>query len=419
MENKSRNMITPDITSHISHGSIRLVAGKVTYFDDAYSRLFGFSSVTELMAFTQSPLELITNGYEKKITDISLAVAQERAWDPTNGEVIFTTNRFGRTIALFVLIQCCEESVDKAINVLAFDISKKVSPHQLINKPKYESLINKSSQGVVIHRFFKPLLINQAWANMMKIEDRQKFMESGNILDFIPESLQSRALERYEGIVRGDVLGESHIIENIRSDGERRFFNVYDHAIYWEGEPALEVVIVDVTEDVYAQRELAFQAKHDALTGLFNRTATYQWLDSHYTHADSMVCILIDVDNFKVVNDSYGHQMGDKVLKALAKVFLAQVPDRGTVARWGGEEFILFIPNASPEEAMLVAEEIRLECEALVHCSGEYRWNTTLSIGISRTEELSSVAINKLLRQADKNMYQAKVTGKNRSIYKA
>ncbi|MFQ3175556.1 MAG: hypothetical protein ACJAYB_001198 [Psychromonas sp.] len=80
-------------------------------------------------------------------------------------------------------------------------------------------------------------------------------------------------IDRCNKVIAGETIGESHIIENIRFDGERRFLNIHDHAIHWQGEPAVEVVIIDVTDKLMAEKQLAYEGFHDSLTDLYNREA--------------------------------------------------------------------------------------------------------------------------------------------------
>ncbi|MDB1124499.1 GGDEF domain-containing protein [Vibrio sp. kj40-1] len=283
-----------------------------------------------------------------------------------------------------------------------------------MNRPKYESLVRNSVQGVIIHRFFKPLLVNPVWAEMMGVESIDDFLDSGSVLDVIPKEYHVDALDRCEKVLRGEAIGESHIIENIRLDGEKRFFNIYDHAINWEGEPALEVVVVDVTDKVVAQKELAYRADHDSLTNLLNRDALYKWIKEHCHDVKSMGCILFDIDNFKNVNDNYGHQVGDSVLKNLSSIIHKQVDDHGVVGRWGGEEFIIFLTESTEKFSYELAEKIRLACEKSTLSSQFGDIKNTLSIGVSFTDNFSSTMPKDLIRIADEKMYISKKSGKNK-----
>ncbi|WED27487.1 diguanylate cyclase [Vibrio sp. DW001] len=407
-------MDVPDISHGLTFGSAIVLQNKVVHVDEAFASLFGFTSLVDLKSFISTPLHLISHDFHQKVLSKSMSTSfASDSMDP-NGEIFFTANRFGKTIAVFSLMQKTTWNKKSALEILLFDISSKVSPHQLINRPKYESLIKNSVQGVVIHRFFKPLLINQAWADLMGVDSKDDFLENGSVLDVIPKIHHAGALDRCEKVLRGEAVGESHIIENIRLDGTKRFFNIYDHAINWEGEPALEVVAVDVTDKVVAQQELAYRADHDSLTDLLNRDALYKWIKEHCLDVKSMSCILFDIDNFKNVNDSYGHEVGDSVLRHLSSIIKKQVGDDGVVGRWGGEEFIIFLAESSQEVSYELAEKIRSSCESSILNSQYGDIKNTLSIGVSFTDDFSNTMPKDLIRIADERMYISKQSGKNR-----
>jgi diguanylate cyclase (GGDEF)-like protein len=406
-------MTSSDINSGLACGSILVVKNRVVKVDEAFASLFGFISLIDMGNFVSSPLELISDTFHNKIMSISGSGTFDTDEVSPSGEILFSSNRFGKTIALFVLLQKSTWRGSTALEILLFDISSKVSPHQLINRHRYESLVKNSVQGIVIHRYFKPLLFNQVWADFMAVTDNADFLENGSVLDIIPKEYHVDALDRCEKVLRGEAVGESHIIDNVRLDGQRRYFNIYDHAINWEGEPALEVVVVDVTDKVVAQKELAYRADHDSLTDLYNRDALYRWIKEHCQDVKSMGCLLIDIDNFKKVNDNYGHQVGDSVLKSLSSIIKNTVGEQGVVGRWGGEEFIVFATEISKQASYQLAENIRSTCENSVLSSQFGDIKNTLSIGVSYTDSFASTLPKDLIRQADEQMYLSKVSGKN------
>jgi diguanylate cyclase (GGDEF)-like protein/PAS domain S-box-containing protein len=164
------------------------------------------------------------------------------------------------------------------------------------------------------------------------------------------------------------------------------------------------------------QSELRAQAIRDPLTNLFNRRYLDETLERELARAAREhypVCvIMMDLDHFKVVNDTYGHEAGDQVLKALART-LSVGNRRGDFAcRFGGEEFVVVMPNIAVEVAYQRAEELRTALNALQIQYGKFSLSTTISIGIacypSHGEGRESV-----LRAADRAMYAAKNAGRN------
>jgi diguanylate cyclase (GGDEF)-like protein/PAS domain S-box-containing protein len=164
------------------------------------------------------------------------------------------------------------------------------------------------------------------------------------------------------------------------------------------------------------QSELRAQAIRDPLTNLFNRRYLDETLDRELARAAREhypVCvIMLDIDHFKKVNDTYGHEAGDHVLKALADTLVSRNRRGDFACRFGGEEFVVVMPNIAVEVAYQRAEELRKSLNSLQIPYGQVWLNTTISIGIacypSNGEERES-----LLRAADRALYAAKRAGRN------
>ncbi|WP_198552521.1 sensor domain-containing diguanylate cyclase [Psychromonas sp. MB-3u-54] len=394
------------------YGQIIIANNVVVSVNQQFVNILGFSSLDEMYAVQPDPLAFIAADYSDEVLIKSEHLNSGSF--KTHGNVIYCTNKQGQKIAVFVLAQKINWEEQPALELQIFDISLKVSPLQLMNQPKYESLVEHSDQGVIIHRDFKPLLVNQVWIELMAAKSAQHVMENLNILDIIPTEFHAQAIDRYNKVIAGEAIGESHIIENIRFDGERRFLNIYDHAIHWQGEPAVEVVIVDVTDKVMAEKQLAYKAFHDSLTDLYNREAIYKWIREDCSEVNTMSCMLIDLDNFKRVNDTYGHSEGDGFLKRFAELFKEAIADHGVIGRWGGEEFIVFVPDRDKNTALALAEKIRLACAQTPLLMQGKEIITTVSIGVSYTDSFTQIQPKDIIRQADEKMYLSKSSGKNR-----
>jgi diguanylate cyclase (GGDEF)-like protein/PAS domain S-box-containing protein len=158
-------------------------------------------------------------------------------------------------------------------------------------------------------------------------------------------------------------------------------------------------------------------ATTDGLTGLSNRRTFDGFLRREYVAHDVISVLLLDIDNFKGYNDSYGHQAGDECLKAVAKVIAdATVNTSGMSARYGGEEFIIVLPDVSPADAMRVAESVRLTVRALgIPNSASSRGYVTVSVGVC-TKTTATLDETMLVGDADLALYEAKRHGRNRSL---
>ena len=164
----------------------------------------------------------------------------------------------------------------------------------------------------------------------------------------------------------------------------------------------------------FLNEKLAHMAAYDGLTNLCNRTEIQRRIgrQAEKLETECFSLIMLDIDNFKRVNDLYGHQTGDEVILALSDILRRDAARRveGTSAgRWGGEEFMILLPGASKEEAVSVAESIRKDFEK---CTFVGIPNQTVSLGVA--EAGSKEAIDALLTRVDAALYDAKAAGKNR-----
>jgi diguanylate cyclase (GGDEF)-like protein len=153
----------------------------------------------------------------------------------------------------------------------------------------------------------------------------------------------------------------------------------------------------------------------DSLTGLFNHTAITQFLDRAVVAAcrqDQTVCFaMIDVDHFKLVNDTYGHPVGDQVLLALARVLQQRLRQTDLVGRYGGEEFAVILHDVTLEKAEQIMQQLREDFSKVLFHAGDVDFSCTFSCGVAAFPQLESMET--LREAADKAMYQAKHSGRN------
>lgn len=155
----------------------------------------------------------------------------------------------------------------------------------------------------------------------------------------------------------------------------------------------------------------------DALTGLFNSRHFYRYLDLEISrtkrYGSSFSLMLFDIDYFKKLNDSFGHQAGDEVLQELARIFKSISRETDVVVRYGGEEFVIILPNTSEEEAITLAGRILQSVqETVITINGTENVRITVSGGVASFPQNASTAKG-LLNAADSAMYAAKTAGRN------
>jgi diguanylate cyclase (GGDEF)-like protein len=163
-------------------------------------------------------------------------------------------------------------------------------------------------------------------------------------------------------------------------------------------------------------RRLDYLSRKDELTGLSNRRDMFENLRNELGRLErsgkNFSVLIADIDNFKLVNDTHGHECGDHCLKEIAKVLTENTQKRDSVARWGGEEFLIFLPETSGQHAKTTAERLRVAIQNQVITCEENSLSVTASIGVA--EYQPGQTLNALINQADKQLYLAKNKGRNR-----
>ncbi len=164
-------------------------------------------------------------------------------------------------------------------------------------------------------------------------------------------------------------------------------------------------------------KKLKEKANTDPLTGLNNRGSAMEYLAEFVKKADDSICsvCICDIDHFKRVNDTYGHDIGDLVLKSVAKVLMTTVGDDGFVARWGGEEFFIAFPDLNGDDAMGILYNVQSELRKTVVMSGDQKIKVTLTYGLAEYDKNQGLDQN--IKEADNKLYMGKEQGRDRVVY--
>lgn len=184
--------------------------------------------------------------------------------------------------------------------------------------------------------------------------------------------------------------------------------------------PVVSETISLAIANIRLKELLHYQAIRDPLTGLLNRRFLDEYVTKQIAQAKhsktSIVFIMIDVDNFKRLNDSYGHDIGDHVLSLLGKLFTSLVREGDLACRYGGEEFLLVLPHCTLDNAREIAETIRGEASKMKVTVKNNLINITISLGVSGYPK-NGASLHELIETADKALYIAKNQGKNKVVF--
>ena len=199
------------------------------------------------------------------------------------------------------------------------------------------------------------------------------------------------------------------------SKGRRLWASLSGQRLRIAGEDTLLAAIVDVTARRQAREDLLQQATHDPLTGVFNRRQLEDVLRKEVVraerHARPLSVAMMDADHFKAINDTYGHQTGDEVLRAISDRCRKSLRSHDVFGRYGGEEFVIVFPETNLEEAGAVAERLRVAVAENPIQVGDNALGVTVSIGLAAYAPGQDV--DKLFQRADSALYTAKQDGRN------
>ena len=198
----------------------------------------------------------------------------------------------------------------------------------------------------------------------------------------------------------------------------------YDYILKPVKKDELNVRVVNLVKIREIRDTLRVVSTTDELTGLHNRRYMQERLEGEMSRArrygTKLSCVLFDIDFFKVVNDIYGYEWGDILLKRMAEMLKALIRKEDILTRYGDEEFVVVLPNTSEENAFLFAERFRRDIEKMefIPAGEEERHQITISGGISSYPFLENVeeTANTLIRYAEHALYNAKKRGKNKIV---
>jgi diguanylate cyclase (GGDEF)-like protein/PAS domain S-box-containing protein len=245
-----------------------------------------------------------------------------------------------------------------------------------------------------------------------------------SVLDNVVEEDRDELIDRLRGLTLGLFDSVRHQFRFRNASGEHRWGEVQARRVVGADREMLGAagIIVDISDRLAlaamaedgrqrAERDAEaalLLAATDELTGVASRRAFLAVLDQHFAQGESVAIALFDIDHFKLVNDRYGHGVGDEVLQRIAALAETSVRDRDVIGRLGGEEFGVLMPGTTLDHAAAIGERLRMACAEAFHPPGIL---VTVSIGVAVASRGDGAAA--LLRDADAALYRAKFDGRN------
>lgn len=308
------------------------------------------------------------------------------------------------------IIQTCVEITEK-----------KMLERKLIKSMKrFEAVVQSAYDGIItIDANQNIKLFNQAAEQIFGYSPDEMLGEP--LTRLMPQRYRKNHGNYVEGfkesIVDSRSMQTRAPVQGLRKDGSEFPIEVTISKINFDNKTELTAVIRDISEKNKLMEELLLASQEDFLTGLYNRRKLTELMNQEIKRfkrfGRSFSLILADIDHFKVINDQFGHDCGDDVIKEFAQLMKQSLRDTDAIGRWGGEEFLILLPEAEIDHACRVAEKLRQSAEQLVTQYEDAEIKFTISAGVV---EYSDSAVDRagIIKQVDQLMYRAKNDGRNR-----
>lgn len=291
------------------------------------------------------------------------------------------------------------------------------------SRQRFEAVVQTAYDGVISIDGTQTIkLMNESARYIFGVGDENVI--GTNLSRFLPQRFRAKHPE-YLASFKGSSVDarpmESRTpVRGLRKDGTEFPLEVTISKIRVGNDIEMTAVIRDISERMRLIDELSRAATHDALTGIFNRrladTALRNEISRCQRFGHAMSVALFDLDHFKQINDTRGHTCGDQVLKAITAAVSETLRDIDVFCRWGGEEFLVILPETTLEDATVWAERARALIAGMNHtgCDGK-PVSVTASFGLATFNKQNADPV-KLVASADAALYRAKESGRNRVL---
>ena len=278
-----------------------------------------------------------------------------------------------------------------------------------IEKDLFQQFIEKVPIGILVQCDGKVVFINKTLKEMLGITS----LHSLQLRDIIPPESRKELLQIYRTILKNHSDKRELRIKTL--SGKILWVEVITEEINLDGKRCSISGLIDITDKKNLERQLRKLATIDRLTGIYNRYAFEKFLEEEISRAErygtDFALIMFDIDNFKKINDTYGHQTGDMILRKITRLVKENIRKSDIFGRWGGEEFMIILPVKSIEEAFKVAEKLRKKIEE--HKFPKVK-KVTISAGVTMYRK--SDTLKSIIRRVDTALYMAKKSGKNKVV---
>ena len=406
-----RNELLKNIVENTQIGVIVFDIDNIYYTNRYFLELLGYEedTIKEISIFdifspihTKDLIEAFTNKRSILLQDFNL-INKNNHLVYVKGSLTLTKDLSGKDIAIFSFVDTTQEKQLRDI----LTREKKILEN-ILERANFGAFIFKlkNLENIEIEIMDK----NKYFDNMIENQDIKTF-EDFLIFDDDKKELMKRYLRK----ITADESGIFTINDVIMKQDKNIVLKLNMNRISQNHETLILCILQDITEESMIIKYFEELSIKDALTGICNRRCLEDKLEEYLTLAKRynrpLSVIMFDIDFFKHINDSYGHDVGDKVLKTIANIVSSNIRATDILARYGGEEFVIIAPETTLEDAKALAEKLRKKIENFLFEEG---FSITCSFGISSLNQEDTKET--ILKRVDEALYKAKREGRNRVV---
>ncbi len=370
----------------------------------------------------------------KSIPALFITLLSPSLWDAPSVQTGYSLMAYHLTCHVIGFIFHTILNRSKRVQFYLLIKDRKLKENLEESERKYRYVMDNINIGVVVLQDNKLVFVNRDTIDTLKQSEKQILKHPDPYFYVDPED-RSRVIENQARLLDGEGDRIVEVVRTISPDKDHRWLECTSLRVFWDQKPATLNILKNITKTKNLENELKFinerlnvqnktltsAATRDVLTGIHNRRALYeymeeQWSRSVRTQSDSSI-IMLDIDWFKSINDTHGHPAGDMVLKGMAQLIDGMNRNYDRFGRWGGEEFMLYLPDTDLVMAKGIAERIRARVAETKFQAGEgLDLEITVSLGVASRCGSDTLNLDTLIGLADKSLYRAKEGGRNQVV---
>ncbi len=338
-----------------------------------------------------------------------------------NQTIVFTTAHMESKYTLQALDMQVDGYFVKPINKKALNKKlQKVAKNIIIEKEEKQTreilqkILDNQTSITILTDFETIKFASKSFYKLFNINNNEEFFDKfDNILDiFVKHDKYLYGNDKNEFLNHYSKATDEHRVVSIPSV-------IAEVKAYYIEIDKLEnlyiLTLTDITDIQIERLNTLYLANHDKLTSVYNRAKFEELFDIKFKeykrYKKELSLAILDIDHFKKINDTYGHQTGDKILKVLAKICTSSIRESDLFARWGGEEFVILMSETDIDQAKYICEKLRVKIE---NSTFPNNIKLTVSFGVSNLKKEDTK--EKFFKKADEALYRAKSRGRNKVV---